>query len=89
MIIEAVTDWLAGTTPEMWFDNALRVLRLWGPIVTLPGLAGPVGALGGLLALVILTGVALASLASFVVAVLALYLVLSEIFGFQLELAVA
>jgi hypothetical protein len=89
MIIEAVTDWLAGTTPEMWFDHALRALRLWGPIVTLPGLAAPVSALGGLLALVILTGVALASLASFIVAALALYLVLSEIFGFQLELAVA
>lgn len=87
MILDQLSAWVLGNTPLDWLAQGFRLLQLWGPIVSLPGLAASVGLLGSLLALVVLSGVAVLSLGSFLTAALALWLLLSEVFGLRVELA--
>jgi len=51
-----------------------------------PGFLSPAVALGGALGIVLLSGIALTSFGSLVVALLALYLLLVEVFGVSVEL---
>ncbi len=87
MILDVLTDWLAGGVPGVLWGETQRLLGFWGPVASLPGLAFPVGLLGSALAVVILTGVALASLGTFLVAALVLYLLLTEVFGLSIEVS--
>jgi len=89
MNLDVLGDWLTLETLQDWWSTANRFVRFWGPVVALPGLAAPVSLLGSLLSLLILSGVAIAGLATFIVAALMLYFMLNEVFGLSIDLAVA
>jgi hypothetical protein len=65
------------------------VLPLLRPVAPFnePAVLAPVVAISALIGVVICTGVAISAFAALMVALLALYLVLAEIFGYSLELA--
>jgi len=81
-------------------DMAEALLRVqdtigfWQPvpllsgILELPAWTAPSVALGALLSLVVLSGVAVGSLGVLIAALLLAYLVLDQVFGINLELAV-
>jgi hypothetical protein len=84
-----LTDWMTLDTAQQWLGDASRFVRFWGPVVALPGLVAPASLLGSVLALLILSGVAIAGLATFIVAALLLYVMLTEVFGLTIDVAAA
>jgi hypothetical protein len=66
--------------------TARQWVAFWGPVTTVPIAVAPFVAVGSVLALAILTGIAVAALATLIVALLVLYLLLTEIFGVSVEL---
>jgi hypothetical protein len=88
-MIDQLADWLLGDVSTSWWKEGLRLVRLWGPVVSIPGIAAPVGLVSSVLALAILSGVALAAFSVFLTAVIAAYLLLTEILGFSVELIVS
>lgn len=66
---------------------ARRVLGFLGPVPQAADLVGPLLAVASVLALALLTGLAVGSLATLLVTVLALYYVLTEIFGVSIDVA--
>lgn len=79
-------------------DDAAEALRggwssiqsfagFWGPVITLPAPAQAVATIGTVLALVVISGVALTSLALFLTSLLFLYLLLTQVFGVELSVA--
>ncbi|HVN88129.1 MAG TPA: hypothetical protein VMW17_25075 [Candidatus Binatia bacterium] len=89
MNLDLIPEWLTFDAVRGWVVDASRLVRFWGPIIALPGLAAPASLLGSVLALLLLSGAAIAGLATFVSAAIFLYLMLTEVFGFSLDLAVA
>ena len=89
MILETIESWLAGYELARWLVDTRRWAGFWGPVLPLQGVAALIAALGGLLAAVLLSGIALAALASFFTATLALYLILTRVFGVSIELVPA
>ncbi len=79
--LEILDGALAGLT------TARRVAAFWGPVTTLPPLLGPLLAVASVLSLALLTGVAVGALTTLVVVLLALYLVLTEVFGVSVSVA--
>lgn len=63
-----------------------RWVAFWGPVADVPALMSPFLAIGSILMLAMLTGIAISSLATFVVTLLVLYLVLTELFGVTVDL---
>ena len=70
-------------------DAARQWVAFWGPVPAAPVALGPLLAIGSILALAILTGIAVASLATLILALLVLYLLLTEIFGVSVEIGPA
>ena len=77
-------------------DNALWTLQtarrwaaFWGPVTSAPALVGPFFALGSVLMLAVLTGLAIGSLTTLIVALLALYIILTEVFGVSIDIVPA
>jgi len=68
---------------------ARRLLAFWGPVTPVPALIAPLVAIASVLTLALLSGVAVACLALLIVALVALYLVLTEVFGVTVDVAVA
>ena len=66
---------------------ARRAIAFWGPVAPNPALLSPLLTLGSLVALALLSGIAASSLAMLLVAIIALYLLLTEVFGLTFELA--
>jgi hypothetical protein len=66
--------------------TAQRWMAFWGPITEAPALVTLFVALGSVLSLLLLTGVAAASLAVLIIALTALYLLLTEVFGISIEI---
>jgi hypothetical protein len=64
---------------------ARRLAAFWMPIAPVPVVVGPLVALASLLTLALLSGVAAGSLAVLIVALVALYLLLTEVLGLSLE----
>lgn len=58
----------------------------WGPVIEVPAALRPAAVLGTIIAVTAMTGVALTSLALLVASVLLLYLLLSQVFGFEFDL---
>lgn len=81
-LLQLVEQALAGA-------NAVRqVLAFWGPVSDAPAaLMGPLLAVGSVLMLALLTGVSVGALATLIVALTALYLLLTEIFGISIDLS--
>ena len=63
-----------------------RVAAFWGPVVPAPALLGPFLAVGSILALALLSGLAVGSVATLIIALVALYLIITEVFGVAIEL---
>ncbi len=82
-VLELVQSAFAGaSTVQRW-------LAFWGPVaVSGSALLGPFLALSSVLTLALLTGVAAGALATLIVALLAIYLLLTEVFGVSIDAAV-
>jgi hypothetical protein len=65
---------------------ARRWAAFWGPVTETPALLAPLLALGSVLTLALLTGIAAASLAVLIIALMALYVLLTDVFGVSIEL---
>jgi hypothetical protein len=89
MILDDVADWLAGERAGRWLRQLVQGLRFWGPVIALPEVVLPVTIVSAALSLVLLSGIAIAALGVFLTAVLALSLLLSEVFGVTIEFGVA
>jgi len=79
-ILQLVHDLLTGAAAVQ------RLVSFWGPVVPAPTLLGPLMAIGSVIALALLSGLAISSVATLLVALVALYLLLTEVFGIDIEL---
>jgi hypothetical protein len=79
-VIQLVEDLLVGAAAVQ------RLARFWGPVVPAPTLVGPLLAIASVVGLALLTGLAVSSVATLLVALVALYLLLTEVFGIAIEL---
>jgi len=79
-LLQLVEQALAGA-------NIVRqLLAFWGPVSDAPAaLMGPLLAVGSVLMLALLTGISVGALATLIVALTALYLLLTEIFGISID----
>jgi hypothetical protein len=68
--------------------TAQRWVAFWGPVTEAPVLLTVVLALGSVLALALLTGIAAGSLVVLIIALMALYALLTDVFGLSIELSV-
>lgn len=66
--------------------TARRWVAFWGPVTETPALLAPLLALGSVLTLALLTGIAAGSLAVLIIALMALYVLLTDVFGISIEL---
>ncbi|MFN8628019.1 MAG: hypothetical protein U0587_18870 [Candidatus Binatia bacterium] len=64
-----------------------RVAAFWGPVTDASSLLAPLLALASVVALALLTGLAAGSVALLIVALVALYLLLTEVLGVSIEIA--
>jgi hypothetical protein len=69
--------------------TARRVLAFWGPVTDASGLVAPLLAIASVLMLALLTGIAIASLGTLIVALMILYLLLTEVFGVTIDVNLA
>jgi len=65
---------------------ARQVAAFWMPVAPVPVVLAPFLALGSLLTLALLSGLAASSLAVLLLALVALYLLLTEVLGISLEI---
>jgi hypothetical protein len=79
-LLQLVEQALAGA------NTVRQLLAFWGPVSDAPAaLMGPLLAVGSVLMLALLTGVSVGALATLIVALTALYLLLTEIFGISID----
>jgi hypothetical protein len=78
-VLELLDSALAGVA------SARRVAAFWGPVTTVQPLVGPFLAVAAVVSLAVLTGIAVGTLATLIVVLLALYLLLTEVFGVSVE----
>lgn len=76
---------LLGASRDAWL-TARRLWAFWGPLGEASTWITPLVAVGSVLSLALLTGVAVAALATLLVALMLLYYLLSEVFGVSVEL---
>lgn len=68
-------------------QSVQRWIGFWGPVIEVPAALQPAAILGTVIAVTAMTGLALTSLALFVASALLLYLLLSQVFGFEISVA--
>jgi len=81
-LLQLVEELLAGAA------IVRRVAAFWGPIVPAPALLGPFLAVGSILALALLSGIAVGSVTTLIITLIALYLIITEVFGVAIEIDV-
>ena len=69
-------------------DTVRRVIEFWQPVTPGPALVKVLAAVASVLAVGLLSGVAVSSLAMLVLALSALLLLITEVFGLSIELDV-
>jgi hypothetical protein len=70
--------------------SAFRQLAaFWGPVTDASALLGPLLAVASVLSLALLTGVAVGALATLIVALMVLYLLLTQVFGISIDVNLA
>jgi hypothetical protein len=79
-VLQLVEELLAGAAIVQ------RVAAFWGPVIPTSTLLGPFLAVGSILALALLSGVAVGSVATLIIALVALYLLITEVFGVAIEI---
>jgi len=89
MILDVIERLLGAYQLARWVGDTRRLAALWQPVLPVEGVAALVAAVGALLAAVVLSGVALAALGNFLTATLALYLILTQVFGISVEVVPA
>jgi hypothetical protein len=89
MTLDSIERWLDAYQLARWLGDTGRWARLWQPVLPVEGVAALAAALAALLAALLLSGIALAALANFVTAALALYLILTRVFGISVEMVPA
>jgi hypothetical protein len=77
--LQLVEDLVAGAA------TVQRVAAFWGPAIPAPTLLGPLLAVASVVALALLSGLAVGSVATLLVALVALYLLVTEVFGIAIE----
>jgi len=80
---------LRGVADAMWEEvRAQGVFPLLQPVAPFnrPGFAAPAVAVGGLIGVLLLSGLAVTALGGLLLALLALYLLLAQVFGLSVEL---
>ena len=88
-ILEAIYGQIRGLVGEVGHHlNEQGVLPLLRPVAPFnePAMLAPVVAISAMIGVMVFSGVALSAFATLMVALLALYLVLAEIFGYSFEL---
>ena len=90
-----MASWFEDISTQLWgvgeaFYTEVRergVLPMLRPVAPFnrPGFMAPAVTVGGLVAALLLSGIAVSALGSFLVAVLALYLLLVQVFGISIE----
>ena len=70
------------------WNDVQRWVGFWGPVIRVPFGLDPAALIGAMMAMVITTGIAVGALATLLISLLALYLLLTQVFGLRLELAV-
>jgi hypothetical protein len=65
--------------------TAQRWVAFWGPFIETPTLLAPLLALGSVLTLALLAGVAAGSLTVLIIALTALYVLLTDVLGISIE----
>ncbi len=78
-VLELVEDLLLGAAAVR------RIAAFWGPAIPTPTLLGPLLAIGSVVALALLSGLAVGSVATLIVALIAIYLLITEVFGIAIE----
>ncbi len=78
-VLELVQNLLVGAAAVQ------RLAAFWGPTIPTPTLLGPLMAIGSVVALALLSGLAVGSVATLLVALVALYLLITEVFGITVE----
>jgi hypothetical protein len=68
---------------------AQRLIAFWGPVTDASGLVAPLLAIASVLMLALLTGIAVGSLGTLIVALMVLYLLLTEVFGVSFDVNLA
>jgi hypothetical protein len=71
------------------FNTARRLLAFWGPVTDASGLVAPFLAITSVVMVALLTGIAVASLGTLIVALMILYLLLTEVFGVTIDVDLA
>ena len=66
--------------------TAQRIIAFWGPVTDASSLVAPLLAVASVLMLALLTGVAITSLGTLIMALMILYLLLTEVFGITIDL---
>jgi hypothetical protein len=87
--LEDVRVQIRGVVDTFWGEvKENGLLPLLQPVAPFnrPGFLSPAVAIGGLLAILLLSGMAVTAFGSLVLALLALYILLVEVFGFSVEL---
>jgi hypothetical protein len=69
--------------------TAQRLMAFWGPVTDVSSLVGPLLAIASVLMLALLTGIAVGSLATLIMALMILYLLLTEVFGVTIDVNLA
>ena len=86
---QGVRTQLGGVVDALWGEvkqhGILQVLEPVPPF-NRPGFLSPAVAVGGLLSILLLSGLAVTAFGSLLLALLALYILLVEVFGFSVEL---
>ena len=73
----------------MSIATARRVLAFWGPVTDASSLVAPLLAIASVLMLALLTGIAIGSLGALIMALMILYLLLTEVFGITIDVNLA
>lgn len=87
--LEDVRTQLRGVVDAFWGEvREHGLIPLLQPVAPFnrPGFLSPAVAVGGLLAILLLSGMAVTAFGSLVLTLLALYVLLVEVFGFSVEL---
>ena len=69
--------------------TARRLIAFWGPVTDASSLVAPLLAIASVLMLALLTGIAVGSLGTLILALMILYLLLTEVFGVSFDVNLA
>lgn len=87
--LEEIQQQVRSVVDAFWVEvreNGLMPLLEPVPPFNRPGFLSPAVAIGGLLSIALLSGMAVTALGTFVLTLLAIYLLLVEVFGVSIEL---